>query len=403
MLGAWVASGRRGLAERLGRHLLLAGDTEAALEPLLRGARERRETSDYRIAHALLDRREEALASLGTAETDPRWGEGWVLRARILLHEARLDDVFRWAERAADAALRHAWWTIRAEALRLLGDAARRRGDLARARQLYESCIALRDAVDTPHGVAGSLWGLGDVARQQGRLEEALQSFETSRALYEQIGDAHGIADHAIGCADVAWQRRDVKAAARLYRDAQLSFESLGNRYGVARSWNGLGEVARQQGLLSEAEDDYRRALSILEVIRSAEALFPRVNLGLVALSAGRHNEALAWLAEAGRDLEGMAWHGLAACVDAALAACAARERDWATYRARVSRASASAAASGLCEPDLATCAETAGDLAWVCGERAHARDAYRLALAQWTQLGHVERAGHVKAALDRL
>ncbi|HKI01970.1 MAG TPA: hypothetical protein VKK31_08325 [Thermoanaerobaculia bacterium] len=160
MLAGRAAAGERGTAERLGHHLLLAGERAAALEPLLDGARERRGTSDYPAAHGLLDERETALRDLGVSEGDPRWGQGWVVRARIHLHQGRLEDVFRWAEPAAGEDS-ESWATIRSEALRLLGDAARRQGDLDRAAHLYERCIVLPD---NPHGAAASLWGLGDVA-----------------------------------------------------------------------------------------------------------------------------------------------------------------------------------------------------------------------------------------------
>src|SRR5262249_20977335 len=101
--------GERGVAERLGRHLHQAGELEAALSPLLRGARERREQSDYRAALGLLTQRDEILDTLGAATGDPRRAEGWVLRFRILLHQGALVDVFRWAERAEAAAAGRGW------------------------------------------------------------------------------------------------------------------------------------------------------------------------------------------------------------------------------------------------------------------------------------------------------
>src|SRR6185295_15006080 len=128
-------AGERGVAERLGRHLLLAGEREAALEPLLAGARERRETSDYPAALSILADREAVLEELGAPAADPRRGKGWVVRARIHLHQGELAEVFRWAERA-EAASGDAWGAILSESLRLQGDAARRRGDLDGAAHL---------------------------------------------------------------------------------------------------------------------------------------------------------------------------------------------------------------------------------------------------------------------------
>jgi tetratricopeptide (TPR) repeat protein len=112
-------------------------------------------------------------------------------------------------------AVAHGWTLILSEALRLLGDAARRQGDLTRAANLYGHCVGLLDQLDNPHGPAASLWGLGDVHRQRAALDEALQALARSRDLYREIGDHHGVADHLIGVADVAWAARLAAAAAR--------------------------------------------------------------------------------------------------------------------------------------------------------------------------------------------
>src|SRR6185295_8678038 len=264
-------AGERGVAERLGRHLVLAGERAAALGPLLAGAGERRGTSDYPAAQALVTEREQVLRELGIPEDHPHWGEGWVIRARIHLHQGTLEEVFRWAGRA-EAAAAGDRTPVRAEALRLLGDAARRRGDLDRAAGLYERCIALPENL---HGAAAGFWGLGDVARQRGRQEEARGFFDRSLDLYREIGDEHGVADHGIAVADLARQGHELARAADLYRQTCSRFEALGNRYGVARSLNGMGDIARLQGDSDTATRRYRRSLTILEGLRSADAIFP--------------------------------------------------------------------------------------------------------------------------------
>jgi serine/threonine protein kinase/tetratricopeptide (TPR) repeat protein len=396
MLRERAAAGERGVAERLGRHLLLAGERAAALEPLLAGARERRGTSDYPAAQALLAEREGAMRDLRLPEDDPRWGEGWVVRARIHLHQGTLEEVFRWAERAT-AARSEAWEPIRSEALRLLGDAARRRGDLDRAAGLYERCIALPD---NPHSTAASLWGLGDVARQRGRSEEARSFFDRAVNLYREIGDEHGVADHGIGLADLARQRRELTRAGDLYRQTCARFEALGNRYGVARSLNGMGDIARLQGDLDAATRRYRRSLTILEGLRSADGIFPRLNLALIHLAEQRFTTAEETLREARESLERLGWGGLLSCVHVALLACAAQARDWEAWDDHFERAAAALRESGLLDPDVAWAAELAGRLTDWAGQPARAREAFRLALAQWNGLGDVVGAQRIARAM---
>ena len=378
MLLARAAAGERGVAERLGRHLLLAGQPAAAVDFLLRGARERREMSDYPAAHTLLAQREETLHSLGVAARDPRWGKGWVLRARIHLHQGQLDEVFRWAERAATGSGDSGgeWVTIRSEALRLLGDAARRRGDLDQAVGLYERCIAVPE---NPHGVAAGFWGMADVLRQRGKLGRARELFLGSCLLYEQIGDEHGIGDHLIGLADLARQRLDATEAESLYRQARVRFAELENQYGVSRCLNGLGEAARLRGDLSRARNYYLRALAILERLRSADAMFPRFNLALVAMAEGRFEEAGESLDEIRRRLEEMSWGGLLACVHTARLACAAHAGDWNVWEESHARAADLLRSSGLSDPDVAWCADLAARLADEAGRPEWAAAARRL------------------------
>jgi tetratricopeptide (TPR) repeat protein len=338
MLEGPAERGERGVAERLGRHLLAAGENARAVLPLLRGARERRETSEYAVARSLLERRDEALAASGSPQTDAEWSEGFLLRARIALHEGKPDEVRRWACRAEENAVHLPAPTILAEALRLQGDASRRRGDLNGAQSLYERCVALLPQLQSPHAVAASLWGLGDVARQRGDLATATAALEQSRDLYRAIGDEHGVADYDVGIADVCWQRGDLLSAAAAYERALASFRRLGNRYGVARSLNGLGEVCRAQGDLTGARRLYDEALALLRTIDSAEEIFPRINLGLLELAADGIEPARRQLEEVRRDLEERGWEGLLRCVRTALVACAAAQ-DGRIEEAREARA----------------------------------------------------------------
>jgi serine/threonine protein kinase/tetratricopeptide (TPR) repeat protein len=396
MLRERRTAGERGVAERLGRHLLLAGDWEAAVEPLLAGARERRETSDYPAALSLLAERETALHQLGAPTADPRWGRGWVLRARIHLHQGELAEVFRWSERAAAESGKD-WGGILSEALRLQGDAARRRGDLDRAAGLYERCIALPD---NPHGAAASLWGLADVARQCGRTAEAGTLLDRSLLLYRAIGDEHGIADYSLGQADLARQRRDLVAAADLYAQARDCFTALGNRYGVSRGANGLGDIARMRGDLQAARQGYARSLTLLEELRSADAVFPRLNLALIHLAESHFRDAREILEESREILERRGWGGLLAAVHLGLLACAAHARDKKTWDDHLEHARAALGTSAALDPDLAACAEFGGRLLARAGQDARAREAYGIALTQWKGLGDAEGERRVERVM---
>jgi len=387
-LATRARTGERGVAERLGRHLLQAGDLEAALTPLLYGARELRERSDYREALALLAQRDEILDALGAGVNDARRGEGWVLRARIHLHQGSLGEVFGWAERAEAAAAGRGWTATRAEAVRLLGDAARRRGDLDRAAELYERCVDSGGLGVVTNGAAASLWGLGDLARQRGDLPRARDLFARSRRLFDELGDQHGVADHLIGLGDVARHTGDLAAARDLYLEAEVRFEELGNQYGVSRGLNGLGEVARLSGDLAWADRFYQRVESILAGLRSADEVFPRFNRALVALAQGDLPRAAGILEECRARLEKMGWGGLLACVHLARLPCLAHSRAWSPWDDAFSFGAGIVVSTGLVDPDVATVAELAARTAEATGQQARAQVVRELALEQRRRLG---------------
>jgi eukaryotic-like serine/threonine-protein kinase len=401
-LEARARTGERGVAERVGRHWRAAGDPAAAVAPLLRGAREHRETSDYRVAHTLLETRDQALRLAGVGAEDAQWGEGWVLRARVSLHEGDLDTAFRWAALAEREGGRQGWLAIRAEALRLLGDAHRRRGELRQAHQLYTRCLTLRPERDTRHGMAASLWGLGDVARQRGDAAEAAVFFHRAGALYEEIGDRHGVADQWVGLADVAYQVRDLAGAASFYGRALSLFEELGNRYGVARARNGEGEVARARGDLDGATEAYRRSEALLVLVSSAEAMFPRLNLGLVALQRDRREEATSILRSSRDEAVRLGWHGVFAFAQMALLPGYAAAGDWSAWDTAFDSAEA-VLDGGLVEPDVAWAARLAAERAAEAGDLPRARRALRLAIAQAEALGDKDAAQAARAQEARL
>jgi tetratricopeptide (TPR) repeat protein len=210
------------------------------------------------------------------------------------------------------------------------------------------------------------------------------------------------VADHGIADADLARQRREYTRAGDLYRQTCARFEILGNRYGVARSLNGMGDVARLQGDLALAAGHYRRALAILDGLRSADGTFPRLNLALIDLSEQRFSAAEGNLEEIRESLERLGWGGLLSCVHVCLLSCASQARDWGMWDDQLDRAAAALRTSGLVDPDLAWAAELAGRLTEWGGQSARAREVYEIALTQWRGLEDARGSARIAKALER-
>ena len=433
-LGELYDNGAPGISGRLGRHLLEGHDYAAAVEPLLRGARERLLASDFRAAHGLLGRREGALEQLHADRNDPRLAAGWALRAWLLRLEGRFEDAEAMAVEATAQARRAGDRASLAAALKAQGSVARLDGQQTAAGSHLESAMALYDELGDQEGSASCELELGWVAVYTNELDRADTLFERARERLERLGDVREAAEALRALGQVAVERGDLaqgetllrralerheqigyrkgmgsalrslgtiakrngrlNEALTLYRKARKIVDAIGNTLGVAVCLNGEAEVARLQGDLEAAEAGYRRALRLHSALGSGAGVFIYLNLGLVLLSRNRRPEARDALEVAREVLEKAGRRGLLGSVHVQLCACSTGE--WGAWDHHFERARRLLAESEMVDPDTAWAAQLAGDLARSTGERERARQAYELALAQWRGVGNAARIDEV-------
>ncbi|MCC7385803.1 MAG: protein kinase [Deltaproteobacteria bacterium] len=392
----------RAVAERIGRHLLAGEAYEAALEPLLAGARERWELSEYAEALELLDRREQALASITASESDPRWGDGWVLRAAIETVRGRFDEARSLAERAASLARAFGWEHARAEALRELAVIAYERGELIRAMNLYRQAQQLFEDLGDVRGLIRCAQGLGDVAYRQGDLSGADALYRRAFDLAESVGERLGMAEAAWGLGYVALWRNELDLALSWFQ-RQLSFlEAIGNQLGIARCYNSLGEVARVSGDMQQAETYYRRALAIHHTIGTSGTLVTRLNLSMVLLARGDFAATRKLLSGLLAEEQESEERGHLAAAFSELLPCDAEDRDFAAWDRDFARARALLEETGLKDGDVAWTLRLAGERALAAGERRRAREALLLSLDLWRAIGRDDKIAEIEAVLAR-
>ena len=393
-----------GVPERLGRHLLAAGEHEAAIEPLYEGASERSAADDLPGARGLLLDLDGAMAAVGLAEHDVRRGQALVLWAHLARGEGDREGGDAGCRRVlALGAGRPDWSALVARAMLGLATGARERGDLDAALdwvgQAEERFAALGDGNRLASCARVRGLALGD----RGRLDEADQHNRRALEGYVAAGNDVGEAKAYVALASSARQRGQIAEGIALAERAQAASERAGSRGGVGTAHNLLGEFARLGGDAALAERHYVAALAHLRSIGSSLAWLVEANLGLVLAEQQRWAEARATLAESLAMFERAGRLPFAAAVHAALLPCAAGLRDWPAWDAHVERAAALLAETGLAEPDVAASASAAGRLARAAGEPARARAAFDIALQQWRRLGRDAEAATVVAALAQL
>jgi len=391
-----------GRAERLGRHLVLAGRTEQALPHLLAGVEERLVGGAFREAEALLDRYASLLDSLGLPPEDARRGQEGVTRALVLVNQGAFDEVDRISAATAELARRHRWRAIEAPALRFRGMAAQKRGDFSLAEALLQQALSragrARDARE--QAMAGMY--LGVTYRQWGERDEAEQMLSQAREAFEALGERRLTADCHMELASLRLVLHDDPTGAEQAIQRAISgYQAAHSRAGVAYCRNTLAEIHRKRGALQVAEQSYQQAWRELERIGSHTRIFPLLNLGLVRLQ----QEHFALAEPVLLDVVEQALAGRRRAVESyaqvALAACAAHAQDWRGLAERLDRAEGLLDEAATVDPDLAWPAELAGRLAEPSAPALAAR-AREIAARQHEALGDTARAEELRATPRR-
>lgn len=270
-----------GRAERLGRQLLAAGRKVEAADPLLDAARERLRRGEHDVALALLDERETGMREALLPPHDERWGQGDVLRARILTRLGRFQDALPPAERALAGARRFRLLGLLPSALAVRGEVARGRGEPAAAIELLNEARDTYEAARDDAGLAEVLRTLGLLYRQLGDLTIAQRLLQQAQLLRMRARDPVGVADCLVARADCARRARHFDAVTDLLAQAEAAYARRHHRPGEAEVRLVRGDLARVRGDLDGAIEHYRAALELQEAIGSHEVLAPLAGLAM--------------------------------------------------------------------------------------------------------------------------
>ncbi|HEX7243215.1 MAG TPA: tetratricopeptide repeat protein [Longimicrobiaceae bacterium] len=147
-------------------------------------------------------------------------------------------------------------------------------------------------------GVATLLIQLGERQEQHGRYRKARQCFETALALSFPLPDKHPQIVALRRIARVAQSLGELNAALPYYqRSAELARNS-GDLHNEVIAETGAGNVLAMQGRWVEAEASYRKALERVSGVPDTLALQKAQlynNLGMVTTRQGRYVDAEAW------------------------------------------------------------------------------------------------------------
>ncbi len=386
------------IAERRGEHLVQAGEVSAALEPLLVGANARVKLGDYPAAHALFERREAAMAAVISPDrADPRWGLGWVRRARAFILQGRLSDAESLIVRALEQGEHHRFTLVSALALRELGLLRFDQGETQAALEAYQQSLPHFGQVDAKLDEAESFLGMGKAYYFRHELEAAERCLRTAIDLQQRYEDSYGLGKSLKILANV-YQRRGAHDDAVSYLEQALgTFQQQGYRWDVAACLNDLGESWRAHGRLEEAEWYYRASADGYLALNSTDVATPRFNLSLLLIARERFAEAKTVLEEERIRLEPLGKSMDIIWIYAGLLPCCAATYDWPAFQTYLNLLQQKLRESGVVEPDIPHCAERAGRIAAEIGATSHAYSAFLIAAQQYQALEQPEALNRVQ------
>ena len=405
-LCASMLEGRPGSAsrsERLGRHLVLAGEPALALAHLADGAKLRLDAGDNRHAEVLLDEWAAAVDSAGVPASHPALGDGEISQIRLLRMRGQFAEAEIQAGLLHDRAERNGWAHVLPSILHERGRVAWQLGqpELA-ARWLSEAAEGAGLLADR-RLEADCKRVMGLVLLHRGLGDKATGYFDAALGEYEQLQDAVWAAACQMNKGVAARQSGNTAAAKGFVEDARARFVSSGCRWGEAECENELGELSRMGKDYTAAMAHYRAALELNRWLGSGDAVFNEVNLGLVLSHEGRWMAARQAIKGALDTFEAQGRRAFVGLSHALMLPCAAGQRAWSQWDEHLWEAQMLLSQTGFVDFDIANELERAATLARDAGESVRAELAFEAARAQWHGLGRADDEARVRTEISRL
>jgi tetratricopeptide (TPR) repeat protein len=152
---------------------------------------------------------------------------------------------------------------LRAELLLWVANVVRLAGKYARAKELYESCLALRPRTGDADTLAAATHNLGILHYEMGDYAEAARLEREAVANARRVGSGYGLPFGLVSLGDVERAQGNLPAAEECYRESLVLFRALGHPLGVAQALSGLGHAARKRREYEKAIGYYRESLEL--------------------------------------------------------------------------------------------------------------------------------------------
>lgn len=176
------------------------------------------------------------------------------------------------------------------DAVNRLGHIYKLRGNLVKAKHLYEKLLQLSDD-DLVHAVAYG--NLGLIYHKKGDFDQSERMYCKSLKISERLDRQEGMANQYGNLGLLYRIRGDIDQAEQMNLKAMEIDERLGRLDGMASNYGNLGLIYQARGDLDRAEEMHRKSLEIDKNLGRQEGVAAEYgNLGLICLARGDLDQA---------------------------------------------------------------------------------------------------------------
>ena len=384
--------------ERRAMHLYAAEAYEMSIEPLLHAAIQRRQRSEFALAHSLIREREDALDKCHADVNSPIRALGWIVDANTYIQEIRLEEAEPLIEQALDIGLHTHSPIVQALAYKEKGLLLTLRNNLPEAQDALMAGLSFFGQISErrrqlyQNDRAETLWLIGRICDNRHELDLARTYFQQAIEIQTQTHDQYGLA-------------RSYKALGNTYlhggcyEDARVNteyafniFQQMGYRIYIAHCLNDIGEIYRLGYHQPEqAEAYYRNAMNMYREVSPLEGCTSVINLVLLLIDKRQYVEAKTLVLEQIEKMEAAGQTFDLNWLYAELVACCAATFDWPTFNDTVLCLGKSLEDSMVVDADILYCTELASHLCDRYASREQGRLCREIAIQQAVRLNDVD------------
>ena len=216
----------------------------------------------------------------------------------------RFDSATAYIERGKNLANRIGDLRTAGNALGILANVSKDRGDLSKAVELYSKAAAIRARSGDTRGIAADQNNLGLIAQERGDVQGAAHSFEKALALNRRDGRKSVVAVNLSNLASIASSKSDYARADSLLKLALALERESDDAAQSAVTLANLGELQMRRGDYKEARATLLEGLRIDESSGAMlDAIRVRNDLAELNAATGDPEGALQVLRDAERDV----------------------------------------------------------------------------------------------------